>query len=47
MLGPNDTPVADYDIGATLSRTDTVSHHAPLIEKRTTLSSERDSRAIV
>lgn len=52
MLGLSDMTPHEYNLGATLSRQETVTTHAPLmegagLEKRTTLSAEMDKRAIV
>lgn len=48
MLGPQDAAVPnENDLGATLSRTETITDDAPLIEKRTTFTSIGDQRAIV
>ncbi|TKA50891.1 hypothetical protein B0A53_05762 [Rhodotorula sp. CCFEE 5036] len=47
MLGPMDAVPNEHNLGATLSRTETITDDAPLIEKRTTFTTEVDQRAIV
>lgn len=47
MLGPTDAVPNENNLGATLSRTETITDDAPLIEKRTTFTTGVDQRAIV